>query len=98
VCYIDAYPLAAVQEIHLAGYSRDADDKGRPLLIDSHDRPVDEIVWGLFEHAIDKLGPTVTLIEWDAKLPAWPELKAEAGRADAIMFAAQRKDVCHAAL
>lgn len=98
VCYIDAYPLAAVQEIHLAGYSRDADDKGRPLLIDSHDRPVDEIVWGLFEHAINKLGPTVTLIEWDAKLPAWPELKAEAGRADAIMFAAQRKDVCHAAL
>lgn len=98
VRYIDAYPLAAVQEVHLAGHSRDADDKGRPLLIDSHDRPVDEIVWGLFEHAIDKLGPTPTLIEWDAKLPAWPELNAEAGRADVIMFAAQRKDVCHAAL
>ena len=28
VRYIDAYPLAHVQEIHLAGYTREADDKG----------------------------------------------------------------------
>ena len=97
VRYIDAYPLAAVQEIHLAGHSRDADDKGRPLLIDSHDRHVDEIVWGLFEHAIGKLGPTPVLIEWDAKLPAWPELQGEAGRAEAIMFAGQQRGWCRVA-
>jgi uncharacterized protein (UPF0276 family) len=83
--YIDTYPLTEVQEIHLAGYKREMDDKGRPLLIDTHDRPVDEIVWGLYEHAIGLLGPTPTLIEWDAQLPAWPELKAEAERAEAIM-------------
>lgn len=29
--YIDAYPLAHVQEIHLAGHTSDADDKGRPF-------------------------------------------------------------------
>lgn len=86
--YIDAYPLAHVQQIHLAGHAREADDEGRPLLIDTHDRPVDEIVWALFEHAVRQLGPTPTLIEWDARVPAWPELKAEAERADAIMFAA----------
>src|SRR5262245_45649002 len=57
MAYIDAYPLAEVQEIHLAGYTREADDKGRPLLIDTHDRPVDEVVWDLFAYAIGRLGP-----------------------------------------
>jgi len=95
--YINEYPLAKVQEIHLAGYTREADEKGRPLLIDTHDGPVNEIVWGLFEHAVERLGPVPTLIEWDAKVPAWPELKAEADRAEVIMFAAGRKDPGHAA-
>jgi uncharacterized protein len=97
VRYIDSYPLAHVQEIHLAGYTREADDKGRPLLIDTHDRPVDAIVWGLYEHAIELLGPIPTLIEWDAKLPPWPQLKAEADRAEAIMFAGETKETRHAA-
>jgi uncharacterized protein len=87
--YIDEYPLTHVQEIHLAGHAREADEKGRPLLIDTHDRSVDEIVWDSFEHAVGRLGPTPTLIEWDIKVPAWPELAAEAARAEAIMFAAE---------
>jgi uncharacterized protein len=96
--YIDEYPLAHVHEIHLAGYTRESDDRGRPLLIDTHDHPVDEIVWGLFEHAINRLGPTPTLIEWDAKVPQWLELKSEADRAEAIMFAASCKDHDRAAV
>ena len=36
-------PLAHVQEIHLAGHTRQTDDDGHPLLIDTHDRPVDEV-------------------------------------------------------
>ncbi len=87
--YIDAYPLADVQQIHLAGYAPDADEKGRPLLIDAHDRQVDEIVWGLYAHAIRRLGSTPTLIEWDANVPVWPVLEAEAQRAQAIMAAVQ---------
>ena len=98
VRYIEAYPLAHVQEIHLAGFTREVDDKGRPLLIDTHDRPVDEIVWDLFTYAIGRLGPIPTLIEWDAKLPAWTELQAEANRAEAIMFATKQKDRRHAAI
>jgi len=74
-----------VQEIHLAGHTREVDEKGRPLLIDTHDRPVDELVWGLFAHAVERLGPTPTLIEWDAKVPAWPQLQAEVTRAEAVM-------------
>lgn len=86
VRYIDRYPLAHVQEIHLAGYAQEADDEGRPLLIDTHDRPVAEIVWALFAHAIAKLGPRPTLIEWDTKIPEWQQLQAEADRAEAIMY------------
>lgn len=96
VAYIEAYPLSHVQEIHLAGYTREADDKERPLLIDTHDRPVDEIVWDLFAHAVKLIGPVPTLIEWDADVPAWPTLKAEAERAEAIMLATQTETMRHA--
>jgi uncharacterized protein len=96
VSYIDAFPLAAVQEIHLAGHTREKDDKDRPLLIDTHDRPVDDIVWSLFAHAIARLGAKPTLIEWDAKLPAWRKLQAEAERAEAVMFAGREADICRA--
>ncbi|MGO4562105.1 MNIO family bufferin maturase [Rhizobiales bacterium 3FA27D7] len=96
ISYIDDYPLGSVQEIHLGGHTPEADEKGRPLLIDTHDRPVDAIVWDLYEHTIGRLGPVPTLIEWDANVPTWPELKAEAERAEAAMFHAHRKDQAHA--
>lgn len=83
--YIDAYPLGAVQEIHLAGFTPETDDEQRPLLIDTHNRPVDPLVWQLYAYVINKLGPTPTLIEWDADLPSWGELLAEAMRAEAHM-------------
>jgi uncharacterized protein (UPF0276 family) len=97
IAYIDAYPLAHVHEIHLAGHTREADDKGRPLLIDTHNRPIDEIVWNLYAHAVARIGPVPTLIEWDADVPAWPTLKAEADRAEAIMLARTSEGVRHAA-
>ncbi|TAK48464.1 MAG: DUF692 domain-containing protein [Xanthobacteraceae bacterium] len=96
VAYVEAYPLSHVQEIHLAGHTREADDKERPLLIDTHNRPVDEIVWDLFAHTVKLIGPVPTLIEWDADVPAWPTLKAEAERAEAIMLATQSETMRHA--
>jgi len=95
--YIDEYPLAHVREIHLAGYKRDADERGRPLLIDTHDRPVDHIVWGLYEDVVRRIGPTPTLVEWDADVPVWSKLAAEAERAETIMLAADRREVRRAA-
>jgi uncharacterized protein (UPF0276 family) len=83
--YIDDFPLDHVQQIHLAGHSRQVDEKGRPLLIDSHDQHVDDQVWHLYRQVIERIGPMPTLIEWDANVPAWPELKAEAMMADAVM-------------
>ena len=98
VAYIDAFPLQYVQEIHLAGNTPEADEKGRPLLIDTHDRPVDADVWALYAYAIGKLGRVPTLIEWDSKLPEWPELAAEAARAEAILAATAQpqREVPHA--
>ncbi|RPE71001.1 hypothetical protein EDD53_0114 [Pacificibacter maritimus] len=79
--YIDAFPLAAVGEIHLGGHDEDIDDHGAPLLIDSHGREVADPVWALYQHTIAKSGPKPTLIEWDTDVPEWSVLTAEAQRA-----------------
>ncbi|MBI1330954.1 MAG: DUF692 family protein [Alphaproteobacteria bacterium] len=96
--YIRDYPLQYVQEIHLAGHKPDRDEKDRPLLIDTHDRLVDAPVWRLFEHVIGMTGPVPTLIEWDANVPAWPQLEAEAARAETILATVRQGEVRRAAL
>jgi uncharacterized protein (UPF0276 family) len=90
ITYLAAYPLRLVQQIHLAGFAPDADEHGRPLLIDAHDRPVSRAVWSLFAHVIKHIGPVPTLIEWDTDLPIWPTLKAQAEQADDVMAKAGR--------
>ncbi len=83
--YIRSLPLAAVGQIHLAGFARDTDAGGDPLLIDSHGSPVASTVWQLYAFALDLLGPMPTLIERDNDIPPFPVLLAEARRAEAIM-------------
>jgi uncharacterized protein (UPF0276 family) len=80
--YLADFPLAAVGEIHLAGFAEDADDAGLPLLIDAHNSPVRDAVWSLYVAAVRRLGAKPTLIEWDNDLPAWPALLGEARRAE----------------
>jgi uncharacterized protein len=87
MAYLRELPLSEVGEIHLAGFARDADAAGAPLLIDSHGSPVDEAVWGLYAHVIAKLGAVPTLLERDNDVPSLATLLAEAGRADAMMAA-----------
>jgi uncharacterized protein (UPF0276 family) len=83
--YLSDFPLAQVGEIHLAGHTEQADDEGELLLIDSHDGPVADAVWKLYEIVIRKCGPVPTLIEWDSNIPDWPVLKAEARAAQQIL-------------
>jgi uncharacterized protein (UPF0276 family) len=83
--YLADFPLSQVGEIHLAGHAEQSDDEGDLLLIDSHDGPVADAVWRLFEIVIARRGPIPTLIEWDSKIPDWPILKAEAAAAQAIL-------------
>lgn len=83
--YIDAYPLARVGEIHLGGHDEDEDDRGAPLLIDSHGRAVVDPVWALLDYTLERSGPRPLLIEWDNDVPDWPDLRAEAQRAKAAL-------------
>lgn len=83
--YLRALPLAAVGEIHLAGYFEEIDAAGRSLLIDTHGAPVHEAVWALYAEALSLAGPRPTLIEWDTDVPDYATLRGEAKRAQSIL-------------
>lgn len=86
--YLATIELGTVGEIHLAGFT----DKELPqghLYIDTHSAPVAEPVWALYRQVCG-LSAIPTLIEWDLEIPPLPVLLEEAGRADAILSAAQR--------
>ncbi|NNM76472.1 DUF692 domain-containing protein [Sphingomonas sp. ID1715] len=76
--YLAGLPGHAIGEYHLAGHS--ADDAAG-LLIDSHDCPVAEAVWSLFDAAVRRFGARPTLIERDGNLPPFGELLVERARA-----------------
>ncbi len=82
--YLDAFPLHAVAEIHLAGHHADP-ELGEALLIDSHDAPVADAVWALYQRVIAATGPLPTLIERDDQLPEFEVLLAERSRAHAAL-------------
>lgn len=84
--YVDAIAPELVQEIHLAGFTRNRFEDGE-IIIDSHNRPVADPVWTLYRHALERLGPKPTLIEWDTDLPALTVLVEEARKADALLEA-----------
>jgi uncharacterized protein (UPF0276 family) len=89
--YIARFPLEAVGEIHLSGHSETVDDLGAPLLIDSHDTPVKDPVWALYETVLGRIGPVASLIEWDNDVPDWPVLRQEAAAAQRLLDAAGRR-------
>lgn len=83
--YIAQFPLHIVGEIHLGGHAPDQDETGAPLLIDAHDRAVDDAVWALYERTIILGGPRPTLIEWDNDVPDFATLLDQARQAELIM-------------
>jgi uncharacterized protein (UPF0276 family) len=85
--YLAAIPAERVFQIHLAGHS----ERGA-LLIDTHDHPVRDEVWALFETAVRRLGPVSTLIEWDDRIPEFETLAAEAARAREILARVAREE------
>jgi uncharacterized protein len=70
--FIDALPPASVRQIHLAGHTDNGDH-----LVDTHDAPVCEAVWDLYEHAVARFGPVATMIERDDAIPPLDALLAE---------------------
>jgi uncharacterized protein (UPF0276 family) len=82
--YLAGVPCEHVAEFHLAGHSvqRYGD---RDVLVDTHDGPVCDEVWRLFEIAARRFGALPTLIEWDSRLPPLQVLLAEARKAETIL-------------
>jgi uncharacterized protein len=80
--WLDDISADLVGEIHLAGHSP---DPVAPLLIDSHDEPVSEAVWKLYQRLIERIGPRPTLIERDGNVPAFSELMQERDGAQDIL-------------
>lgn len=95
--YLRALPMAAVGEIHLAGFFEQAEGPGRTLLIDTHGAPVHDAVWALYAEALVLAGPRPTLIEWDTDVPGYTSLRGEVTRAQAMLDTAARSARARAA-
>jgi len=91
VAYLDAIPVAAVGEIHLAGHAVNNAD-GRTILIDDHGARVAAPVWRLYARALQRLGNVPTLIEWDTNLPALDVLLDEAASAARLLASSRDRD------
>ena len=70
--YLDAIPADRVRQIHLAGHSQ-----GEAMLIDTHDSPVADDVWSLYDLASRRFGPVATMIERDDDIPPLADLLEE---------------------
>ncbi len=88
--FLNGIPLEIVGQFHLAGHSERITDGEahspihQNFLVDTHDHPVCDAVWTLYEKAVKRFGKIPTLIERDDKIPTFPELLAESNRARAI--------------
>jgi uncharacterized protein (UPF0276 family) len=74
--WMDRIARCPVAELHLAGHAHLGD-----IVIDDHGSRVCDDVWTLYRHALDRLGPVPTLIEWDTDVPLLQVLLDEVARA-----------------
>ena len=74
--YVNAIDPERVGQMHIAGHS-----KYEKYILDTHDHPVIDPVWKLYERALERCGPTNTLLEWDAHIPSFEEVHREALKA-----------------
>ena len=84
--YVNFVPPERVAQIHIAGHSR-----YERFIVDTHDHPVIDPVWKLYERAIERCGPVATLLEWDGRIPSFDEVWTEAKKSEAWREAALAK-------
>jgi hypothetical protein len=77
-----------VRQFHLAGH-----EDHQEFVIDTHDAPICDPVWTLFQLAVQRFGAWPALIERDANVPPLEELLPEARRADSVLEA--RGELAH---
>ena len=80
--WLDTIPAPCVGELHLAGH-RDCGD----IVIDDHGSHVDDAVWTLYRHALERFGPVPVLVEWDTDVPPLEVLLGEVAHARRLQSA-----------
>jgi uncharacterized protein (UPF0276 family) len=80
LAFVRSLPLHRVGQMHLAGWQKAEDGS----FIDSHDAPIHQEVWDFFRQVVEITGPSSALIEWDAHIPPFEQLYAEAEYANNI--------------
>ena len=93
--YIDQFPIEHVRQINLAGYFKEIDDDGGPLLIDDQASPIPESVWAIYRRLMGRVGPVATLIKRHCNLPAFATLISEADAAKQTLRRAARLRAHH---
>ena len=78
--YLDHIPWDQVVQFHVAGHQDNGDH-----LVDTHDGPVIPPVWDLLGRAWRRCGGASVLLEWDADIPDFPTVHAEALRAKRVL-------------
>jgi uncharacterized protein (UPF0276 family) len=86
--YVNGIPAHRVAQIHIAGHS-----KFQKYILDTHDHPVIDPVWKLYERAIQRAGKTATLLEWDARIPSFDEVHDEALKAGQFLNRVENESV-----
>jgi len=81
--YLSGIPAERVRQVHLAGHTPGE------IVIDTHDRPVCDAVWELYESAIGTLGDVAVMIERDDSIPPLADLLVELHRARAMAATAR---------
>jgi len=76
VAYVNTIPTDRVIQIHLAGHT----NKGTHIL-DTHNDHVVDPVWDLYRYVYQRMGGISTLLEWDADIPDFDVVHAEALKA-----------------
>ena len=78
--YMKAVPWDRVVQMHVAGHTERPDGS----LLDTHDHPVRDEVWELYQYAVEQTGGVSTILEWDDQIPPLNEVLAEANKAKSI--------------
>jgi uncharacterized protein (UPF0276 family) len=81
--YLLNIPHHRVGQMHIAGHS-----KYEKVILDTHDHPVIDPVWKIYAEAVQIVGRTATLLEWDDLIPSFEEVHREALKAEKYLHAA----------
>jgi len=77
--YLKGIPVERVQQFHLAGHQNCGN-----YIVDTHDHPIIDPVWALYEQALNRFGAISTMIERDDNIPPLKELLTELNYARSV--------------